>query len=147
MDTWHIDHVARIVADVDTYLRNSFLPVPGPTVYDPLQDADVCFIDLGGGQPRLELVQPRSPRSRVYGAAQQQPNALHHVCFRVPDVEEAQDRITRHRMIHIWGPVPAVALGGQPVVFAYSRNREIIEFVCGARLHPSTLASSTSRMP
>jgi hypothetical protein len=133
MDVWLTDHVARIVADVDKYLKRSFLPAPGPTVYDPLQDADICFIDLGGGQPRLELIQPRSPQSRVYGAAQQQPNALHHLCYRVSDVEEAQDRIKRYRMIPVWGPVPAVALGGQLVVFAYSRNREVIEFVCGAR--------------
>jgi hypothetical protein len=133
MDVWQVDHVARIVADVDKYLKSSFLPGPGPIVYDPLQDADICFIDLGGGQPRLELIQPRSPQSRVYGAAQQLPNALHHLCYRVRDVGEAQDRIKRYRMIPILGPVPAVALGGQPVVFAYSRNREVIEFVCGAR--------------
>jgi catechol 2,3-dioxygenase-like lactoylglutathione lyase family enzyme len=131
MNVWQIDHVCRVVADLDRYLKDSFLPAPGPTVYDVLQDADVCFIDLGGGQPRLELVQPRSPQSRIHRAAQQIPNNLHHVCYRVPDVAEAQDRIKRYGMIPIWGPVPAVALNGQPVLFAYSRNREIVEFVCG----------------
>jgi hypothetical protein len=127
---WVVDHVARIVPDLEGYLKRSFLPEPGRIVYDPLQDAEICFIDQGPGQPRLELIAPKSPQSRTYAAGQAQPNALHHLGYRVKSVEAAQELMRTHRLIPVYGPVPAVAFGGTPVLFAYSRNRELLEFVC-----------------
>ena len=129
-----MDHVARVVPDLEGYLKRSHLPAPGPIVYDPLQDADICFIDLGGDQPRLELIHPKSPSSKVYKAAQEHPNALHHVCYRVADVATAQALVRELRMVPVYGPVPAVAFGGAMVLFAYTRNRELLELVCGAQL-------------
>ena len=43
-------------------------------------------------------------------------------------MDEAQEIIADKNMIPVYGPVKAIALKNHMVLFAYSRNKELIEF-------------------
>ena len=124
-----IDHIGIVVKDINGYLAHSLLMLDSQIFFDPLQQADICFLSSGEGPVRVELIAPRNDESFVYGFLQKSGGGLHHICYQVESMAAAKEIIEEKRMVSIFGPIPAVAFSGAKVWFAYSRNKEIIEFV------------------
>ena len=123
-------HIGYVVESIDNYLAKSFLRSSTQPVHDPVQKSRVCFVDIGrGDEVLLELIEPAEPDSAVANFIDTTGGGLHHLCFEVEDLAEAENTATRERMIPVLGPCPATAFGGRRVVFYYSRNHEIIEFL------------------
>jgi hypothetical protein len=123
-----LHHCGIIVEDIDGYLRTSLWQVVGERVFDPIQCAHLCMVSLPGQPANLELVQPANADSPTYGALQK-GTRLHHLCMQVSTAAEGDSLIRQHRMLPVTPWQPAVLFGGRVVRFAYSRNKELLEFL------------------
>jgi len=84
-----IDHVGVAVEDIDSTLAiyRDTLAMPlvhRETVTD--QGVDAALLDVGDGH--IELLQPLGPETAVGKFLQKRGPGLHHVAYRVDDVEE-----------------------------------------------------------
>lgn len=125
-----IHHFGLVVADLKLFLAQSIWEARGTPVDDPLQQARLCWAAPAGaaGAPLVELVQPLGEGSPVWRAAQKGP-AWHHVCLVAPTRAEADAYALQKRMLPVVEWRPAVLFGGKTVRFAFSRNRELVEFL------------------
>ena len=121
-----LSHVGIVVKDIDEYLENNVISEASEPVYDALQDANICFI-RSASSTHVELIEPRSSKSKVYSFLQQTGGGLHHLCFSVGHRSEVERLIREKGMIKVLGPVRASALPGKDVFFLYTQNRELIE--------------------
>jgi methylmalonyl-CoA/ethylmalonyl-CoA epimerase len=98
---------------------------------DPLQKVVVCFLSRGPSDMVIELVMPAGPDSPVMRTLNQGGSA-YHVCYEVPDIEEALKHLKSHRCGVLSGPVPAVAFQGRPIAWLSTPTRQLIELVQAA---------------
>lgn len=127
-----LHHVGRLVPDMDAYLRRSPWPLVKGPVVDEAQGARLCLLDAGPGSPWIELVEPTDAGSPVWGAGEREV-VWHHVCMACGTEAEGDAWIAEHRLLGVTGWTPAVLFDGDPVRFAYSRNRELVELVADGR--------------
>jgi methylmalonyl-CoA/ethylmalonyl-CoA epimerase len=90
-----IDHVGVAVEDIETALalyRDTFwMPlVHRETVTE--QGVDAALLDVGEGH--VELLQPLGPDTAVGKFIARRGTGLHHVAYRVPDVEATLERLS-----------------------------------------------------
>lgn len=123
-----LHHVGRLVADIDAYLERSPWPLVKGPVVDEVQGARLCLLDAGAGSPWIELVEPTDEDSPVWGAGERETE-WHHVCMACATTAAGDAWIAEHRLLEVTAWTPAVLFDGQPVRFAYSRNRELVELV------------------
>jgi len=124
-------HIGIVVKNIDTYLINNVINESSEIVYDEIQDADITFIINQNSVIGIELIQPKSANSMVYNFLNKTGGGLHHLCYEVDSVEEVERIVNKNNMIIIFGPAKAIALDNHIVIFAYTRNKELIEFeVC-----------------
>ena len=121
-------HIGIVVRDINTYLKNNVISNCSEIIYDEIQDANICFVANKTSKVGIELIQPKSKNSTVYNFLHKTDGGLHHLCYSVSSVDEVQKIIADKNMIPVYGPVKAIALENHIVLFAYSRNKELIEF-------------------
>jgi hypothetical protein len=127
-----LHHCGIIVDDIDAYLAGSLWERVGEPVFDPIQGAYLCMAGLPNQPPSIELVQPADARSPTYGALQR-GTRLHHLCMTVSSAAEGDRIIREQRYLPVTPWQPAVLFGGRVVRFAYSRRRELLEFLSEER--------------
>lgn len=124
MKLHHIGYVVRSI-------ESSAAGFPGlklvNKVFDPVQRAELALYALDN--VHLEFVQPSDPESFTWRFLEKTGGGYHHICYEVGSLDAIVAIIRDQRMVKILGPVPAVLFGGRQVVFAYSRNKEIVEFL------------------
>jgi hypothetical protein len=124
-----LHHVGILVENIETYLKSSFWTRGSPIVEDPLQQARLCLAGLPGDErPLIELIEPLGEASPTYRALQERTN-LHHLCFETGGRKEGDRLIAEYRFLPVTQWQPAVLFQGRPVRFAYTRNRELVEFL------------------
>jgi Glyoxalase/Bleomycin resistance protein/Dioxygenase superfamily len=124
-----VHHVAVVVPRIEDYLEKSMWREAGAIVHDPQQHARLCLVRLYPGMsPPIELVEPVDEESPTWSALQR-GTTWHHICLRVTSQRHADELIRQHRFLAVTGWKPAVLFDGRPVRFAYTRNRELIEFL------------------
>lgn len=114
-----VHHVGIAVRDMDEGLAaaralHEVVEVVGP-VFDPGQDATVCLLRLADGSA-LELV----AGARVQGLLGRGVS-YYHVCYAVPDLDEALARARRAGALLVSPPTPAPLFEGAPVAFLMTR--------------------------
>lgn len=93
---------------------------------DSIQKVHVAFVDMHG--VRVELIEPLGDDSPV-AASLAKGQKLLHLCYRVPDLENAI-QYSRARGFHcIARPVPAVAFTGKPIAWLFSKKYGLVELV------------------
>ena len=83
-----LDHVGVAVADLaraSEAWRPLLGPADGPPEEVPSQGVTVAF--FAGGSVHVELLEPRSPQSAVGRFLERRGEGLHHLAFRVPNVD------------------------------------------------------------
>ena len=124
-----VHHYGIIVPNIERYLERSIWRAHSPIVHDPLQGARLCLVGLSADMsPAIELVEPVDETSPVW-ASMKRGTSFHHICLLVPSTERADDLMHQFRFLSVTDWKPAVLFDGRPVRFAYSRNRELIEFL------------------
>lgn len=92
---------------------------PGAEETVPAEGVRVAF--LGEGAGRVELLEPTAPDSPVARFLERRGPGVHHVCLRVPDVEEAVAR-ARERGAEPVPPGIRRGAGGGRVAFLHPRG-------------------------
>lgn len=133
MIPFRIEHIGIAVPDIDRALSQyaatfGYRLQRGP-FDDPQQQARVAFIvNDATGDPPLELVAPLAPGSQVERVLAKGVS-LYHVCYEVPDIEQAIAHLRANGCLLISGPTPAVAYDNRPIAWLYTPNRQLTELV------------------
>jgi methylmalonyl-CoA epimerase len=114
-----IDHVGVAVEDIDaalTLFRDTLkLPlVHRETVAE--QGVDAALLDVGDGH--VELLEPLGPDTAVGKFLQKRGPGLHHVAYRVEDVEDALARLKGAGM-RLIDEQPRIGIRGSRVAFVH----------------------------
>jgi methylmalonyl-CoA epimerase len=126
-----LDHVAIAVPSIAAVLP-FFELITGARGSAPEriegQGVSASFIGTGGG--RVELIEPTSADSTVSRFLEQRGPALHHIAFRVPDLQRTLDRLAAAG-IELIDTAPRPGAGGHAVAFLHPRSTHgvLIELV------------------
>ncbi|MFS8636884.1 MAG: methylmalonyl-CoA epimerase [Gemmatimonadota bacterium] len=126
-----LDHVAIAVASIDEALPVFELLTGGvgsPRERVESQGVDVVFVGTGVG--RVELIEPVSPDSPVARFLEKRGPGLHHLAYRVPDIEAALARLSAAGM-RLIDERPRPGAHGRLVAFVHpaSTGGVLIELV------------------
>lgn len=130
---YRIEHFGVAVHDLDQAIT-LYSEIFGYELFrgpfdDPAQQARVAFLqNSASGDPLLELVAPLGPGSQVERVLAK-GLSLYHVCYEVPNVEQAIVQLRKARCLLVSGPTPAVAYDGRPIAWLYTPNRQLTELV------------------
>jgi methylmalonyl-CoA epimerase len=126
-----LDHVAiavRSIADALPALRAITGGAVTPRERVDAQGVELVFVGEGSG--RLELLEPTTPDSPVARFLERRGPGLHHIAYRVPDIDAALERL-RDQGIHLIDDRPRPGAHGTRVAFIHPRgtNGVLIELV------------------
>lgn len=135
-----IDHVGIAVEDIETALpvyRDSLgLPlVHRETVAE--QGVEAALLDVGDGH--VELLAPLAPETAVGKFLSRHGPGLHHVAYRVGDIEDALGEL-RQAGMRLIDERPRTGIRGSRVAFVHpgSTGGVLTEIVEPAEVHSST---------
>jgi methylmalonyl-CoA/ethylmalonyl-CoA epimerase len=118
-DRPHIAHVGIAVADLDTALA-FYRDVLGLEPH-PLEEADgAAILSLPFGDSEVELLAPLRPDSPIGKFLAKRGPGIHHICYRVPDLDAALKscRAAGYRLIDA---VPRIWAGGRRSAFVHPK--------------------------
>ena len=129
MDSFPLDHVGVAVSSIDeSRLLFEFLTGATCSPVEKLDSQGVAVAFVGS----LELLEPLGPESPVGRFLERRGPGMHHVAFRVPDLDEALERC-RHRDIELVDETPRPGARGHRVAFLHPRSTGgvLVELVQG----------------
>ena len=112
-----VDHVAIAVPDLAAATAR-YRDVLGATVSEPqpLPEHGVTVAFVGEGDTKVELLEPLGEGSPIAAFLARRPaGGMHHICYEVPDVDEAAARLEAGGA-RVLGP-PRIGAHDVPVVF------------------------------
>lgn len=115
-----IAHIGVAVESIDSALafyRDVLGMVPGPP--EEADGARIVSLDFGG--PAVELLEPRSPDSPIARFLARRGPGIHHVCYRVPDLDRAlaSCRAAGYRLVD---ERPRTGAGGHRIAFIHPKS-------------------------
>jgi methylmalonyl-CoA/ethylmalonyl-CoA epimerase len=116
-----LNHVAIAVADLDAAAAQ-YRDALGATVSDPqaLPDHGVTVVFVTLPNSKVELVAPLGSNSPLAAFLDRNPKGgIHHLCFEVPDLVEARDRLVAGGARVLGGGEPKIGAHGRPVLFLH----------------------------
>lgn len=119
-----INHIAIAVPDLDAAV-DRYRSGLGATVSAP-QDLPehgvrVVFVELENS--KVELLLPLGENSPIAGFLAKNPDGgMHHICFEVPDIEAARDRLTASGARVLGDGSPKIGAHGKPVLFLHPKD-------------------------
>lgn len=125
-----VHHIGYLVKHIERAMASFALlgyAVERDIVYDPDRQVDISF--LVNGETRVELIMPKSKTSPLYPLLAHYKNAPYHICYQVPDMDEAVERLRGSGMMMMQPPAPACAIDGNAVAFFIDAQIGILELV------------------
>jgi methylmalonyl-CoA/ethylmalonyl-CoA epimerase len=132
-ESFRLHHIGILVADIDRsrdllVQRFGYVAETG-LIEDAQQTAFGQFLRLPGADHWTELVAPNGPNSVLRGALDRKRGGTHHLCYEVPDVDAACQRLHDLAMNVISTPKPGTAFGGRRIAWVIDRDYLLIELV------------------
>jgi methylmalonyl-CoA/ethylmalonyl-CoA epimerase len=123
MKLGRLNHVGvatpSVEKSVETYRTLLGADVIGTPFDLPAQGVKVCFIDAPNTQ--IELIEPYDESSPIAGFLKKNPaGGQHHVCFEVPDIDQAVTEMTANGATILGAP--RIGAHGTPIVFVHPRD-------------------------
>jgi methylmalonyl-CoA/ethylmalonyl-CoA epimerase len=118
----HLDHVAIAVESLATALPlfESLIDAVGSGVETVgAQGVNVAFVGSGAG--RLELIEPLAPETPVGRFLARRGPGLHHIAYRVADLQAALNTLAAHG-VELIDRAPRPGAGGHRVAFLHPRS-------------------------
>lgn len=115
-----IAHVGVAVTDLDTavaFYRDVLGLQPRPS-----EVADgATIVSLGFGDTQVELLAPKEPDGPIARFLMRRGPGIHHICYRVPDLDAALDacRAAGYRLID---EAPRLGAGGRRIAFIHPKS-------------------------
>lgn len=98
----------------------------GDVTHDISRDVDIAIMNSDDGHC-VELVAPMSERSPVSNFLKKNGPGPYHCCYTVDDLEKTRAALKQIGFAEITRPAEAPALGGEIVVFLWSKQIGMIE--------------------
>jgi methylmalonyl-CoA epimerase len=114
-----IDHVGVAVEDIDAALALYTESLGMPLVHRETvaeQGVEAALLDVGDGH--VELLQPLGPETAVGKFLARRGPGLHHIAYRVPDVEQALAELAQAGM-RLIDEQPRTGIRGSRVAFVH----------------------------
>ena len=113
----HVGVAVASIADALAFYRDVLGLVPHPP--EEADGATIVSLDFGGTE--VELLEPRSPESPVAKFLARRGPGIHHVCYRVPDLDAALAACRRagYRLVD---EVPRTGAGGRRIAFVHPKS-------------------------
>jgi hypothetical protein len=128
-----IHHIGLLVENIETYLESSFWSLQSDVVFDPVQKCRLALVCIDDDDSHLvELIEPAGEDSPVHLALQKN-HRQHHICFEARTCREVDEFIRSYRLLPVSRWEPAPLFQGRLIRFAYTRNRELLEFLTSER--------------
>jgi len=119
-----LNHVAIAVPDLESATvsyRNALGAVVSDPVDMPEHGVTVAFIELPN--TKIELLQPLGDNSPIQGFLDRNSGGgMHHMCFEVPDIIAARDRLVSEGARVLGGGEPKTGAHGKPVLFLHPKD-------------------------
>lgn len=132
LDNFKFHHIGIAVYDIDKtagqYIDAGFEKTP--TIYDPVQNVNICFLNKEG-HPQIELLAPVDDNSPVTQTLQKSGVTPYHFCYTVEDIDEAVASLRKKRFLPVIRPVEALALENHRICFLYNKDMGLIELIEG----------------
>ena len=119
-----INHIAIAVPDLaaaaalyrDTLGARVSAPSP-----EPAHGVTVVFVELPN--TKIELLHPLGDNSPIAGFLAKNPQGgMHHVCYEVPDIVAARDRLKARGARVLGDGEPKIGAHGKPVLFLHPKD-------------------------
>lgn len=128
-----LSHIGIIVKDIEQGIKNHEklfgYKQLGPIVDDQTQKVRVVLMGTSEDAPvTIELISPLTEDSPVTDLLKKR-QALYHLCYTVPDIEEAKDHARKSGAIVISKPVEAPLFDNRKICFLFTKDHYIIELV------------------
>ena len=124
----HVGYATPSIADSIAHYRDI---MGAGHIHEPFdletQGVKVCFVDTPGldgtNGTQIELIEPLGPDSAIAGFLAKNPlGGQHHVCFEVPDIEEARAEFEGMGK-RILGPT-RIGAHGTPIFFVHPKDMQ-----------------------
>jgi len=119
--------VDSIVHHAEQYGRSLGIKLSTDIVEDEIQRVRVAFASVGA-DTFIEFVEPLDEMSPVTRLLKN-GGGVYHLCYAVPDLDDAIAQVCREGGRLIQGPTPARAFGGRPIAWVYTSSRNLVEFL------------------
>jgi methylmalonyl-CoA/ethylmalonyl-CoA epimerase len=119
-----LNHVAIAVPDL-AEAANLYRDLLGAKVSDPVPEpahgVTVVFVELPN--TKIELLHPLGDNSPIAGfLAKNAQGGIHHVCYEVPDIRAARDRLKAGGARVLGDGEPKIGAHGKPVLFLHPKD-------------------------
>jgi methylmalonyl-CoA/ethylmalonyl-CoA epimerase len=119
-DQPRIAHVGVAVPDIEaalSFYRDVLGLVPGPA-----EHADgATIVSLNLGESAVELLSPRSPDTPIGRFLARRGPGIHHICYRVPDLDVSL-AACRRAGYQLIDEVPRTGAGGRRIAFVHPKS-------------------------
>ena len=118
-DQPRIAHVGIAVPDLDAALA-FYRDVLGLAPHPPETADGATIVSLPMGESAVELLMPRDPGSPIAKFLERRGPGIHHICYRVPDLDRALDACRRngYRLVD---ELPRTGAGGRRIAFVHPK--------------------------
>ena len=128
MKIHHIGYLVRDVEKTAEQMRKLGFRSVTRTVYDPLRDVDIQFLE--SSEHTIELVSPKSEKSVVWKQLKKSGVSPYHMCFSVSDIDQHISMIVQEEgYVTLQPPLEAPAIANAKVAFLYNPDIGIIELI------------------
>ena len=119
-----LNHVAIAVPDLKAAIR-VYRNTLGAKVSDEVDQAEhgvtTVFIELPN--TKIELLGLLGDSSPIAAFLERNPNGgIHHLCYEVPDIKEARDRLIAQGSRVLGNGEPKIGAHGKPVLFLHPKD-------------------------
>jgi methylmalonyl-CoA/ethylmalonyl-CoA epimerase len=119
-----LNHVAIAVPDLTAateVYRNTLGAHVSDEVEQPEHGVTTVFIELPN--TKIELLGLLGDNSPIAAFLERNPNGgIHHLCYEVPDIEEARDRLIAQGARVLGGGEPKIGAHGKKVLFLHPKD-------------------------
>jgi methylmalonyl-CoA/ethylmalonyl-CoA epimerase len=118
-DTARIAHIGIAVNDIGDALR-FYREILGLEAHEPELADGARIVSLPFGESEVELLEPADPGSPIARFLERRGPGIHHVCYRVPDLDAAVAacRAAGYRLVD---DVPRAGAGGRRIAFVHPK--------------------------
>jgi len=100
----------------------------GSLIFDKIQQVNILFLSKDDHY-KIELIEGINENSPVNNIISKVGNSLYHICYEVPNIEEAIKHLRTQSFIVRQEPVTAVALNNKKIAWLYNPHMGLIELV------------------
>jgi len=123
----HIGVAVSVIDDVlPFYLRMGY--VADDVIHDPEQNVWVCVLNAPG-KPSVELLAPYDASSPVNNILTKSGPGPYHICYVVPELDEAIQVLKGERFMLVSRPKVSNAFGNRCVCFLFRKDIGLLELI------------------